>query len=127
MASKPVQNITRESGFFYALHSLAGISLFLPHKRLSLRAVSGSDPPLKQIVPTAGRWRVTTRTKNLSPTKIALHRTRLRFLDHKNFSVLFSYKPDRQTAPVLATLHKTRTEKIEKDFSVFHFYGSLND
>ncbi|WP_157843314.1 hypothetical protein [Enterobacter asburiae] len=27
MASKPVQNITRESGFFYALHPLAGISL----------------------------------------------------------------------------------------------------
>ncbi|WP_353798063.1 hypothetical protein [Enterobacter cloacae] len=33
--------------------------------------------------------------KNLSQTKIALHRTRLRFLDHKNFSVLFFYKPDR--------------------------------
>ncbi|MFN1230439.1 hypothetical protein ACKY79_07615 [Enterobacter hormaechei] len=60
-------------------------------------------------------------------TKMALHRTRLRFLDHKNFSVLFFYKPDRQTAPVLAALRKTRTEKIEKNFSVFHFYGSAED
>ncbi|MDT8881664.1 hypothetical protein RBG07_03825 [Klebsiella aerogenes] len=51
--------------------------------------------------------------------KTALHRTRLRFLDHKNFSVLFFFKPDRQTAPVLAALRKTRTEKIEKNFSVF--------
>ncbi|MEG6430234.1 hypothetical protein QCN13_14870 [Enterobacter hormaechei] len=42
MASKPVQNITRESGFFYALHPLAGISLFLPLKRIALRAVSGA-------------------------------------------------------------------------------------
>nr|KAA0540849.1 hypothetical protein F0323_22590 [Enterobacter hormaechei] len=46
-------------------------------------------------------------------------------MDHKNFSVLFFYKPDRQTAPVLAALRKTRTEKIEKNFSVFHFCGSL--
>ncbi|AVZ16724.1 hypothetical protein DBP88_22320 [Enterobacter hormaechei] len=58
---------------------------------------------------------------------MALHRTRLRFLDHKNFSVLFFYKPDRQTAPVRAVLRKTRTEKIEKNFSVFHFYGSVED
>jgi len=62
-------------------------------------------------VSTAGRWRVTAWPKNLSQTKIALHRTRLRFLDHKNFSVLFFYKPDRQTAPVLAALWKTETEK----------------
>ncbi|OEH27099.1 hypothetical protein AN659_0201260 [Enterobacter sp. ST121:950178628] len=55
---------------------------------------------------------------------MALHRTRLRFLDHKNFSVLFFYKPDRQTAPVLAALRKTRTEKIEKNFSVFQLLGS---
>ncbi|WP_100122372.1 hypothetical protein, partial [Enterobacter roggenkampii] len=59
--------------------------------------------------------------KNLSQTKIALHRTRLRFLDHKNFSVLFFYKPDRQTAPVQAASRKTETEKIEKNFSVFQF------
>jgi len=45
-------------------------------------------------------------------------------LDHKIFSVLFFYKPDCQTSPVLAALRKTRTEKIEKNFSVFHFYGS---
>ncbi|MGR7610144.1 hypothetical protein ACU6Z4_03880 [Klebsiella aerogenes] len=64
---------------------------------------------------------------NLSVTKTALHRTRLRFLDHKNFSVLFFCKPDRQTAPALAALRKTRTEKIEKNFSVFHIYGSGKD
>ncbi|MGK6776947.1 hypothetical protein MMF16_00002275 [Enterobacter hormaechei] len=62
--------------------------------------------------------------KNLSQTKIALHRTRLRFLDHKNFSVLFFYKPDRQTAPVRAVLRKTRTEKIEK-ISVFFTFMDL--
>ncbi|WP_316549186.1 hypothetical protein [Klebsiella michiganensis] len=59
---------------------------------------------------------------NLYRTKSALHRTRLRFLVHKNFSVLFFFKSHRQTAPVLAALRKTRTEKIEKDFSVFQFY-----
>jgi hypothetical protein len=52
------------------------------------------------------------------------YRTRLRFLDHKNFSVLFFFKPDRQTAPVLAPLRKTRTEKSEKNFSIFQFNGS---
>ncbi|MGE2624626.1 hypothetical protein ACQH8C_26165, partial [Escherichia coli] len=57
--------------------------------------------------------------KNLSQTKIALHRTRLRFLDHKNFSVLFFSKPDRHTAPALTALRKTRTEKIEKNFIFF--------
>ncbi|OUK64103.1 hypothetical protein BZY51_10325 [Enterobacter hormaechei] len=48
-------------------------------------------------------------------------------MDRKNFSVLFFYKPDRQPAPLLAALRKTRTEKIEKNFSVFHFYGSAED
>ncbi|MGT1886874.1 hypothetical protein SPL85_13595 [Enterobacter hormaechei subsp. xiangfangensis] len=48
-------------------------------------------------------------------------------MDHKNFSVLFFYKPDRQTAPALAAVRKTRTEKIEKNFSVFHFHGSAKD
>ncbi|KAB5478788.1 hypothetical protein F8561_13220 [Enterobacter sp. 198] len=63
----------------------------------------------------------------LSQTKIALHRTRLRFLDHKNFSVLFFFKPDCQNAPVLAAEQKRRIEKIEKNFSVFHFCGSVED
>ncbi|MCK3329960.1 hypothetical protein MZH32_05150 [Escherichia coli] len=54
---------------------------------------------------------------NLSQTKTALHRTRLRFLDLENFSVLFFYKTDRQTAPLLAALR--RTEMIEKDFTFF--------
>lgn len=62
--------------------------------------------------------------KILSQTKIALHRTRLRFLDHKNFSVLFFYKPPRRAVPALATLRKPQTEKIERNFSVFQFYGS---
>ncbi|KJM92074.1 hypothetical protein SS21_01050 [Enterobacter roggenkampii] len=45
-------------------------------------------------------------------------------MDHKNFSVLFFFKPDRQTAPVLAALWKTETEKSEKNFSIFQFSGS---
>ncbi|HGU6624290.1 TPA: hypothetical protein ACNAIP_004531 [Citrobacter amalonaticus] len=64
---------------------------------------------------------------NLSQTKTALHRTRLRFLDLEIFSVLFFYKPDRQTAPPLAACRKTQTEKIEKNFSTFQFYGSVED
>nr|EKW1036073.1 hypothetical protein [Klebsiella aerogenes] len=60
-------------------------------------------------------------------TKTALHRTRLRFLDHKNFSVLFFYKPDRHTAPALAAYQKSKTERIEKNFSVFQFRGSVED
>ncbi|WP_370612688.1 hypothetical protein [Citrobacter portucalensis] len=57
--------------------------------------------------------------RNTSQTKTALHRTRLRFLDRYNFSVLFFYKPDCQHAPLLAVCRKTKTEKIEKNFSVF--------
>ncbi|MCK7106041.1 hypothetical protein [Enterobacter kobei] len=135
MASKPVQNITRESGFFYALHPLAGISLFLSHKRISLHATNGAlarrafsdthSHSVNRSCAQQGAGASQHGQKNLSPTKIALHRTRLRFLEHKNFSVLFFYKPDRQTALVLAALQKTRTEKIEKNFSVFHFCGSL--
>jgi len=55
----------------------------------------------------------------VSQTKTALHRTRLRFLDRRNFSVLFFYKPDRQSAPRLATWQKNKTEMIEKNFTVF--------
>lgn len=62
-----------------------------------------------------------------SATKSALHRTRLRVLNHKNFSVLFSYKPDRQRAPLLAALWKTKTEKSEKNFSIFQLKGSVDD
>ncbi|MFV7474638.1 hypothetical protein ACNPM1_10560 [Enterobacter pseudoroggenkampii] len=78
-----------------------------------------SASTLKQIVASAGRWRVTAWQKNLSQTKIALHRTRLRFLDHKYFSVLFFFKPHRQIASVLAALRKTETENIEKNFQCF--------
>jgi len=45
-------------------------------------------------------------------------------LDRKNFSVLFFYKPDRQTAPALAALRQTKTEKIEKNFSILQLEGS---
>jgi hypothetical protein len=48
-------------------------------------------------------------------------------LDHINFSVLFFSKPDRQTAPLLAAMRKTETEKIEKNFSIFHFKGSAEN
>ncbi|ECU9649878.1 hypothetical protein CVR03_11280 [Salmonella enterica] len=64
---------------------------------------------------------------NLSQTKTALHRTRLRFLDRKNFSVLFFFKSYRQPAPVLAVLRRLETEKIERNFSNFQFYGSVGD
>jgi len=60
-------------------------------------------------------------------TKTALHRTRLRFLDRRNFSVLFFYKPDRQSAPRLAATLKTRTENIEKNFIIFQVAESPVD
>ncbi|HBN1932026.1 TPA: hypothetical protein L1360_002407 [Escherichia coli] len=52
-------------------------------------------------------------------TKIALHRTRLRFLDMEILSVLFFYKPERQAAPLLAALRRTETEMIERNFIFF--------
>ncbi|EAA9361600.1 hypothetical protein D5Q48_11830 [Salmonella enterica subsp. enterica serovar Larochelle] len=58
---------------------------------------------------------------NLSQTKTALHRTRLRFLDRKNFSVGFFFKSYRQPAPVLAALRRLETEKIERNFNNFQF------
>ncbi|EAA7681369.1 hypothetical protein FHE01_02715 [Salmonella enterica] len=64
---------------------------------------------------------------NLSQTKTALHRTRLRFLDRKNFSVGFFFKLYRQPAPVLAALRRLETEKIERNFSNFYFHGSVED
>lgn len=64
---------------------------------------------------------------NASETKTALHRTRLPFLDLKVFSVSDFYKRHRQPAPLLGLCGKTQTEKIEKDFSVFQFKGSLED
>lgn len=64
---------------------------------------------------------------NTSQTKTALHRTRLRVLDRDNFSVLFFCKPDCQRAPRLAACGKNRTEKIEKNSTVFQFSGSRKD
>ncbi|MQB52202.1 hypothetical protein DXU84_04150 [Rahnella sp. RcJ3] len=54
-------------------------------------------------------------------TKIALHRTRLRFLQCIIFSVFIFYKPIRQTAPRLGFSSKSQTEKIEMNFSIFQF------
>ncbi|EPG9046187.1 hypothetical protein PGN83_15215 [Klebsiella aerogenes] len=55
----------------------------------------------------------------MSATESGLHRTRLRVLDHNNFSVLFFYKQHCRTAPWLAVCGKLVTEKIEKNFSFF--------
>jgi len=69
LASKPVQNITRESGFFYALHppggdissltSQAAIATRCQQRCAAFSLLRRSEPPLKQIVRTAERWRVT--------------------------------------------------------------------
>jgi len=64
---------------------------------------------------------------NVSPTKTALHRTRLRVLHHKNFSVLFFYKLMRQSAPLLAFCRSSANENSEMNFSVFQFSGSQMD
>ncbi|WP_213191483.1 hypothetical protein [Klebsiella aerogenes] len=87
------------SGLFAAKHSTA------THKtdRAHSRALAAREPD----------------KINISVTKTALHRTRLRVLDHKNFSVLFFFKRYRQPAPALAVLWRLETEKIEKNFSVF--------
>jgi|GEM_PF-5902707 len=53
--------------------------------------------------------------------KIALHRTRLRFLRGMIFSVFIFYKPIRQAAPCLGFSRKSQTEKIETNFSIFQF------
>jgi len=45
-------------------------------------------------------------------------------LDRGKFPVLFFFKPDRQTVPLLAVCRKNGTKKIEKNFSVFQFSGS---
>ncbi|PPC71464.1 hypothetical protein C1Y42_14420 [Pantoea sp. ICBG 985] len=64
---------------------------------------------------------------NASQTKSALHRTRLRVLHQENFSVSVFYKPPRQPAPLLAFCRSSPTENSEKNFSVFQFWGSIED
>ena len=111
------------------------ISYLTSGYRYALPAALCRVQPFKALRATHKTDRVHSRTlarhsmakKNLSQAKIALHRTRLRFLGHKNFSVSFFFKPDRQTAPVLASLRKTETEKIEKNFSIFQWKGSVED
>lgn len=114
---------------FYVLYPLPGIFHFYPFAGIASRATRRALPRPLLLTASAtvkidrthsGALRAPQHGKiNLPQTKIALHRTRLRFLDRKNFSVLFFYKPDRQPAPLLAVCRKTRTEKIEKNFSVF--------
>ncbi|MDK1710796.1 hypothetical protein QOM18_21050 [Serratia marcescens] len=58
---------------------------------------------------------------NVRTTKTALHRTRLRVLDHKNFSVLFFYKSPRQPAPLLGFYEQSQTENFETDFRFLQF------
>ncbi|MEN4714958.1 hypothetical protein [Pantoea agglomerans] len=60
-------------------------------------------------------------------TKSALHRTRLQVLDHKNFSVLLFYKGHGQPALLLAFSQGPPTEKNEKNFTYFQFFGSDMD
>jgi len=48
-------------------------------------------------------------------------------LDHKIFSILVFYKTQRLPAPLAGCCGKSRTEKFEKDFSIFQFYGSQLD
>lgn len=64
---------------------------------------------------------------NLSRTKSALHRTRLRVLDRKKFSVGIFYKRHRQPAPRLGRCRWAQTEKSEKNFSIFQLRGSVED
>ncbi|MFJ5415144.1 hypothetical protein [Pectobacterium carotovorum] len=59
-------------------------------------------------------------------TKSALHRTRLRFSNHKNFSVFFFYKPTCQPAQLLGLCIPMPTEIIEKNFSFFQFCHFLS-
>ncbi|EOL8965843.1 hypothetical protein ACM92D_001815 [Cronobacter dublinensis] len=54
-------------------------------------------------------------------TKIALHRTRLRVLDHKIFSVLSFYKRYCRPAPLPGWGARKQTEKGKRNFTVFHF------
>jgi len=82
----------------------------------------------RQIIRRAWHWlRVSTGKIIAAQTKSALHRTRLQVLHHKNFSVLFFYKRHGQTAPVLKFHRSSPTEKSEKDFSPFQFFGSVMD
>ncbi|MFI2904698.1 hypothetical protein [Klebsiella aerogenes] len=61
---------------------------------------------------------------NLSVTKTALHRTRLRFLDHKNFSVLFFCKPDRRPRQRWRLCGKPELKRLKR-ISVFFTFMDL--
>jgi len=79
----------------------------------------------KQIIRTARRWRRVSPGKIIgAQTKSALHRTRLQVLDHKNFSVLIFYKSPHRSAALLAFYQHSPTEKSERNFSTFQFFGS---
>ncbi|MEI7408129.1 hypothetical protein [Pectobacterium aroidearum] len=57
-------------------------------------------------------------------TKSALHRTRLRFSDQKNFSVLFFYKRVRQPAPLLGSGESPKLKRV-KGISGFYSFEDL--
>ncbi|AVY98028.1 hypothetical protein DAI21_10325 [Lelliottia sp. WB101] len=88
--------------FFYPL---AGIASRPTRSALPRPLLTTATAAVKIDRTHSGALRASQHDKiNLPQTKIALHRTRLRFLDRRNFSVLFFYKPDSQTAPVLEAL-----------------------
>ncbi|HHA1498778.1 hypothetical protein [Enterobacter kobei] len=70
MASKPVQNITRESGFFYALHPLAGylFSYLLSGYRYVLSAALWRVQPFRTL-------RATLKTDRAHSGALVLHST----------------------------------------------------
>ncbi|WP_185022534.1 hypothetical protein [Raoultella terrigena] len=98
---------------------------YTPHQTTQ----NAHDSPGNVRIPTATHQRDQTRSEalatpeadkiNLSPTKSALHRTRLRFLDRKVFSVGNFYKRPRQPALLLGGCGQMQTEKNEKNFSFF--------
>lgn len=105
-------------GFLCPL-SLAGISSRATRSALLRPLLTTATSTVKIDRTHSGTLRAPQHDKiNLPQTKIALHRNRLRFLNRRNFSVLFFYKTDGQTPPVLAALRRLETEKTEKCFSI---------
>jgi len=104
------------AGQFTWLHHTPPVTLYRVHHLLISNASIKTDRPHSEALGASQHDK-----NNLSQTKIALHRTRLRFLDRINFSVLFFYKLSHRAAPALAASRKSQTEKIEKDFIFFQF------
>ena len=133
MASKPVQNITHESGFFLCPSSRGYLFSYLTSGyRYTLPEALYRVQPFKVLRGTLKTDRVHSRAlARHSMAKKIFRRPKSHYTAPtcgfwiiKIFQFYFS---TNQTAPVLAALRKTRTENIEKNFSVFHFYGSMED